>query len=138
MDINSAFLNGDLREEVYVQQFTGFIKPGEEHKVLKLHKVLYGLHQAPRAWNMKLDDTLLSFSFSRCPSEPAIYTKKIGNHQLMIGVYVNDLMITGSCKENIKKFKAEMPNVFKMSDLGFLSYYLGIEVKQGVEGISLS
>jgi hypothetical protein len=68
MDAKSAFLNGDLREEVYVQQSAGFIKPGEEHKVQKLHKVLYGLHQAPRAWNMKLDDTFLSVSLSRYPS----------------------------------------------------------------------
>jgi hypothetical protein len=98
---------------------------------------LYGLHQAPRAWNEKLDDTLLSFGFSRCPSEPAIYTKRIDNRQLVIGVYVDDLMIIGSSSKDINQFKREMAKVFKMSDLGLLYYYLGIEVKQGQEGVSL-
>jgi hypothetical protein len=120
-----------------VQQPAGFIRSGEEHKVLKLHKALYGLHQAPRAWNEKLDDTLLSFGFSRCPSKPAIYTMIIDNRQLVIGVYVDDLMITGSSSKDINQFKREMAKVFKMSDLGLLHYYLGIEIKQGHEGVSL-
>lgn len=60
MDVNSAFLNGDLQEEVFVEQPQGFISVGNEHKVLKLHKALYGLHQAPRAWNAKLDDTVVA------------------------------------------------------------------------------
>jgi hypothetical protein len=137
MDVKSAFLNGDLHEQVYVQQSAGFIKSGEEHKVLKLHKALYGHYQAPRAWNEKLDVTLLSFRFSRCPSEPAIYTKRIDNRQLVIGVYLDDLMVTGSSSKDINQFKREMTNVFKMSDLGLLHYYLGIEVKQGHEGVSL-
>jgi hypothetical protein len=135
-DVKSAFLNGDLQEQVYVQQPASFIRSGE-HKVLKLHKALYGLHQAPRAWNEKLDDTLLSFGFSRCPSEPAIYTKRIDNRQLVIRVYVDDLMITGSRSKDINQFKWEMAKVFKMSDLGLLHYYLGIEIKQGQEGVSL-
>jgi hypothetical protein len=78
MDVRSAFLNRDLLEEVYVLQLAGFIKSGEDHKVLRLHKALYGLHQASRAWNAKLDDTLLSFGFRRCPSKPVIYIKQFG------------------------------------------------------------
>lgn len=69
MDVKSAFLNGDLEEEVYVQQPAGFVVANKEHKVLKLMKALYGLHQAPRAWNAKLDSTLLSLGFRRSPSE---------------------------------------------------------------------
>jgi hypothetical protein len=121
MDIKSAFLNGDLQEEVYVQQPAGFVRTGEEP----------GLHQAPRAWNAKLDDTLLKLGFRRCPSEPALYTKEVEGNQLVIGVYVDDIMITGARDEDIKKFKSEMAQVFNMSDLGLLHYYLGIEVKQG-------
>jgi hypothetical protein len=128
LDVKSAFLNGDLHEEVFVQQPIGFMKSGEEHKVLKLRKALYGLHQALRAWNAKLDDTLISLGFSRCPSEPAIYTRRSGQNQLVIGVYVDDLMIMGADSGDIKKFKPEMENVFRMSDLGLLRYYLGIEV----------
>jgi hypothetical protein len=138
LDVKSAFLNGDLDEEVYVEQPVGFIKVGEEHKVLKLRKALYGLHQAPRAWNEKLDNTLVSFGFCKCPSEPAIYTRSRGKHQLVIGVYVDDLVVTGSSIDGIKQFKTEMAKAFRMSDLGLLHYYLGIEVRQSSQGISLS
>jgi hypothetical protein len=75
MDVKSAFLNGDLEEEVYVEQPAGFVVTGKEHKVFKLRKALYGLHQAPRAWNAKLDDTLLSLGFKRSPSEHAVYVR---------------------------------------------------------------
>jgi hypothetical protein len=78
LDVKLAFLNGELHEEVFVQQPTRFMKVGEEHKVFRLHKALYGLHQAPRAWNTKLDDTLISFGFSRCPSDLAIYSRGAG------------------------------------------------------------
>jgi hypothetical protein len=63
MDVKSAFLNGDLQEEVYVEQPAGFVAQGAEHKVLKLKKALYGMRQAPRAWNDKLDSTMLSLDF---------------------------------------------------------------------------
>jgi hypothetical protein len=75
MDIKSAFLNGDLHEEVYIKQPTGFIIAGKEHKLLKLRKALYKLQQAPRAWNMKLDDMMLSLGFRRTPSEHVIYIR---------------------------------------------------------------
>jgi hypothetical protein len=117
MDVKSAFLNGDLQEEVYAEQPAGFIVAGKENKVLKRKKALYGLHQAPRAWNAKLDDPLLS---------------------LVVGVYVDDLIITGSDRDNIRSFKEEMAAAFKMRDLSLLHYYLGIEVKQSASGISLS
>jgi hypothetical protein len=114
------------------------VETGNEHRVLRLHKALYGLHQAPRAWNAKLDDTLLSFGFSWCPSEPAVYTRWAAGNRLVIGVYVDDLMITGSSTDDIRNFKLEMAKVFSMSDLGLLHYYLGIEVNQRPRGISLS
>jgi hypothetical protein len=113
-------------------------KEGEEHKVLKLRKALYGLHQAPRAWNEKLDDTLVSFGLCKFPFEPAIYTRSRSKHQLVTGVYVNDLVVTGSSSEGIKHFKIEMAKASSMSDLGLLHYYLGIEVRQDTHGISLS
>jgi hypothetical protein len=130
MDVKSAFLNGDLREEVHVEQSKGFIKKGSEYKVHKLNKALYGLHQALRAWNEKLDSTLTELSFVKSSSEPAIYTTKSGSSQLVVGVYVDDLVITGTNGEDISCFKQEMATAFRMSDLGLLQYYLGIEVKQ--------
>jgi hypothetical protein len=102
MDVKSTFLNGDLQEEVYVEQPVGFIVASKEHEVFKLKKALYGLHQAPQAWNVKLDDTLLSIGFWRTPLEYAIYVRRNGNLQLVVGVYVDDLIITDSDRDNIR------------------------------------
>jgi hypothetical protein len=134
MDVKSAFLNGELEEEVYVSQPLGFVIAGEEMKVLRLHKELYGLRQAPRAWNAKLDATMVSLGFRRSGSEHAVYVRD----KLVVGVYVDDLVITGSSDGEIKRFKEEMKSTIRMSDLGMLSYYLGIEVRQNASGISLA
>lgn len=128
LDVKSAFLNGNLDEEVYVTQPPGFVRDGHEHKVLRLHKALYGLRQAPRAWYAKLDDTLLSLGFQKNKSEHAVYTRGSGNERLLLGVYVDDLIVTGGHTRAIDHFKDEMKAQFQMSDLGRLSYYLGIEV----------
>jgi hypothetical protein len=137
MDVKSAFLNGDLKEEVYVSQPAGFIIDGAEHKVLRLRKVLYGLKQAPRAWNAKFDTAMASLGFQRSSSEHGVYTRTRGESRLIISVYVDDLVITGYGNQDILLFKDEMKSIFKMSDLGLLSYYLGIEVSQGPSGIKL-
>ena len=78
MDIKSAFLNDDLKEEVYVHQPPGFVIPGKENKVLRLRKALYGLRQAPRAWNAKLDSTLKQMGFQQSPHEAAVYRRGKG------------------------------------------------------------
>ncbi|KAJ4740894.1 Transposon Ty1-H Gag-Pol polyprotein [Rhynchospora pubera] len=137
MDVKSAFLNGELEEEVYVSQPPGFEKKGSEHKVLKLHKALYGLRQAPRAWNSKLDKTLMAIGFKRSPVEYAVYKKHCKQSFVFVGVYVDDLIITGTCEGEISKFKEKMKEIFQMSDLGLLSYYLGIEVHQTTSNITL-
>ncbi|XP_076904948.1 uncharacterized protein LOC143560552 [Bidens hawaiensis] len=116
LDVKSAFLHGELKEEVFVTQPLGFVKKGEEHKVYKLSKALYGLRQAPRAWNTKPNGILLNMKFHRCIEEQAVYRKKIGADLLIVGVYVDDLIVTGSNLNLIMKFKREMPLNFKMSD----------------------
>ena len=132
-----CFFNGDLTETVFVQQPPGFII-GNGDKVLKLRKALYGLRQAPRAWNAKLDKELVALGFVRSKLEHAVYRRSCKNSFLLMGVYVDDLIISGPNVSDIKQFKSEMRNKFSMSDLGLLSYYLGIEVKQGDGGITLS
>nr|GEY65711.1 ribonuclease H-like domain, reverse transcriptase, RNA-dependent DNA polymerase [Tanacetum cinerariifolium] len=119
LDVKSAFLHGDLKEEVYVTQPEGFIKRQDNKKVYKLIKALYGLRQAPRAWNIKLDNTLKSLDFKKCALEQDIYTKTSKDSTLLIGVYVDDLIITDTPKEEDDKFKAQMEEKFKMSDLRF-------------------
>nr|GFB53749.1 ribonuclease H-like domain, reverse transcriptase, RNA-dependent DNA polymerase [Tanacetum cinerariifolium] len=120
----------DLKKEVCVTQPEGFIKRQDNGKVYRLIKALYGLRQAPRAWNIKLDNTLKSLNFKKCAMEQAIYTKTSKDSTLLIGVYVDDLIITDTPKEEIDKFKTQTEEKFEMSDLGLLAYYLGIEVTQ--------
>jgi hypothetical protein len=93
-----------------------------------LVKALYGLRQAPRAWYAKLDSSLIELGFQRSTSEHAVYLRGAGAHRLVIGVYVDDLVITGGNNHDITVFKEEMKAKFKMSDLGLLRYYLELEV----------
>lgn len=78
MDVKSAFLNGDLKEEVYVTQPPGYVTHGKEHKVLRLHKALYGLKQAPRAWYGRIDSYFLQNGFERSMNDAALYIMKQG------------------------------------------------------------
>src|SRR6185369_6004664 len=96
LDVKSAFLNGELAEEVYVQQPSGFVIAGEEHRVLRLRKALYGLRQAPRVWNIKLDASLTSLGFTKCATEHALYTRRSKGGLVIVGVYVDDLIVTGA------------------------------------------
>ena len=106
--------------------------------VYKLHKALYGLKQAPRAWYFKLDKSLTTLGLKKSEYEPAIYYKKSNESSMIVGVYVDDLLLTRSNKENLRKFKLELMKLFEMTDLGILSTYLGIHVIQGEGEISLN
>ena len=130
IDVKSAFLNGELLEEVYVTQPRGFEKEGEEHKVYKLSKALYGLRQAPRAWYARLSIYLVKLGFTKCPFEHAVYMKHENNEVLIVGVYVDDLLITGTNLNDIVEFKQQIQREFEMSDMGQLAYYIGMEVEQ--------
>lgn len=124
-------MNGDIKEEVYVTQPEGFVKRGKEHLVYRLLKALYGLRQAPRAWYSKLNKSLEDIGFVKCPYEQAVYTTMMGIEVIIVAVYVDDILVTGSSSLIIKEFKEQMGYKFDISDLGKLSYYLGIEVEQG-------
>lgn len=130
LDVKTAFLNGEISEEVYVSQPEGFEKQGKEHLVYKLFKALYGLRQAPRAWYSKLNSYLEEIGFKRCPYEHGVYTKRDGNKILIVGIYVDDILETGTDLSVIQSFKNQMNAKFGMSDMGLLSYYLGIDVRQ--------
>ena len=123
---------------MFVSQPAGFERDGEEGKVYRLHKALYGLRQAPRAWNLKLDNTLKELSFVSSPSEHAMYARGTRRSRLLLGVYVDDLIVTGADKEEIGRFKKEMMDKFRMSDLGLLHFYLGIEFQQSESSIIVS
>lgn len=138
-DVKSAFLNGDLKEEVYVTQPEGFIVNGKEEKVYKLKKALYGLKQAPRAWYTKIDSFFRENGFVRSENEPTFYLKRNGNHDfLLVCNYIDDIIYTGSSNSLLREFKSCMMRKFEMTELGKLHYFLGMEVKQGADGIFIS
>eukprot|EP00253_Pinus_taeda_P031783 PITA_31783 len=137
MDVKSAFLHGDLHEEIYMEQPIGFIHT-DSSLVCRLKKSLYGLKQAPRAWYAKMDSFLLESGFSRCYSDNTVYTKKVGNSLIILVLYVDDLILTGSDPNLINHVKSSLKKKFEMTDLGHLHYFLGLQVLQSKEGISLS
>ena len=135
LDVKSAFLNGEISEVIYVKQPEGFLVKRKEGYVLRLKKALYGLKQAPRAWYFKLHSCLLSLGFIKSAYEQSLYLKRTTDTILIVGVYVDDLLVTGSSSSVIDDFKAEMTREFDMTNLGSLSSYLGIEVKQSKDFI---
>jgi len=138
LDVKSAFLNGDLQVEIFVEQPEGFVNEGNENKVYFLKKALYGLKQAPRAWYNKVDEHLVHLGFQKSQSELTLYVKHQGTNILVISLYEDDMLVTGSNVEEINWFKLEMKKVFEMTDLGLMSYFLGIEIKQNQDEVFLS
>eukprot|EP00253_Pinus_taeda_P012597 PITA_12597 len=137
MYVKSVFLHGDLHEEIYMEQPIGFIQT-DSSLVCRLKKSLYGLKQVPRAWYAKMDSFLLESGFSRCHSDNTVYTKKVGNSLIILFLYVDDLILTGSDPNLINHVKSSLKKKFEMTDLGHLHYFLGLQVLQSKEAISLS
>jgi hypothetical protein len=106
-----------------------------DKKVYLLKKALYGLKQAPRAWYNRIDEHLHKLGFVKSLSEAMLYVKGTDANLIIVYVYVDDLLVRGSDKTLIEEFKTEMFNVFEMTDLGLMSYFLGMEVKQSNDGI---
>ena len=105
--------------------------------VCRLKKSLYGLKQAPRAWYAKIHEFLLSLSFVRCKSDPNVYLKMIHGSLMIILLYVDDLLITGSSKKKIASLKDAMNHAFSMTDLELLSQFLGLKITQSQHGIKV-
>jgi len=138
MDVKSAFMNGVLEEEIYIEQPPGYVKIEEEKKALKLNKALYKLKQGPRAWNTHIDTYFKENGFKQCPYEHSLYAKKSGSNVMFVGLYVNDLIFIGNSDEMIEKFKGTMIREFEMIDLGLMRFFLSLEVRQGKMGIFVS
>eukprot|EP00253_Pinus_taeda_P026288 PITA_26288 len=137
MDVKSAFLNV-LKEEVYIEKPPGYENKGQEHKLCRLKKALYGLKQAPRAWYSRIHSYLLENGFEKCEGEPTLYIKEKDGKILIVVLYVADVIFTSNDEYLIENFKAVMKEEFKMTDMGLLRYFLGIEVKQNGNGIFIS
>ncbi|GJY36045.1 ribonuclease H-like domain-containing protein, partial [Tanacetum coccineum] len=137
LDVNNAFLYGDLVEDVYMTLPDGYNNE-DKSKVCKLNKSLYGLKQAPRQWNAKLTTALAEHGFEQSKFDYSLYTKHNGDKFIALLVYVDDIVITGNDDVGIKEFKLFLSTKFLIKDLGVLKYFLGIEVIENDLGLCMS
>jgi hypothetical protein len=130
LDVKSAFLNGVLDEEIYMEQPQGFIIPGQEHKVCRLKKAIYGLKQASRAWNQQFHGVLTELGFTRTYSDAGVYVyhQRTGDGPLIVILYVDDITIMGRSLKAVKKLKSDLAERYEITDLGEISSYLGIKI----------
>ena len=133
VDVTTAFLNGTLEDEVYMEQPKGFECQGKEEFVCKLNKSIYGLKQSPHCWNSTLDAYLKKMQFTQTASDPCIYYRKTEKDMMFIGVYVDDLILAARNEKQLKQVKENLSNKFDIKDLGELKYFLDIKVEQNKE-----
>ena len=127
MDVKTAFLNGNLNEDIYMQQPEGFKAKGKEHMVCKLQRSIYGLKQASRSWNISFDQAITSFGFEKSPDEPCVY-KRIQAQKVVLVLYVDDILLIGNDKQVLSGVKDWLHKQFDMKDLGEANYILGIKL----------
>ncbi|GJX02415.1 retrovirus-related pol polyprotein from transposon TNT 1-94 [Tanacetum coccineum] len=138
MDVKTAFLNGPLKEEVYVAQPDGFVDPDHPDKVYRLRKALYGLKQAPRAWYDELSKFLISKGFTKGIIDPTLFTIKYGEDILLVQIYVDDIIFGSTNPKFSKRFEKLMHGRFEMSLMGEMKFFLGLQIHQSPRGIFIN
>ncbi|WJX96077.1 hypothetical protein P8452_77325 [Trifolium repens] len=128
MDVKTAFLNGNLLEDVYMTQPEGFDIPNEAHKICKLQRSIYGLKQASRSWNLRFDETVTKYGFIKNEDEPCVYKKVSGSKIVFLVLYVDDILLIGNDVPTLQQVKTWLGNCFSMKDLGEAAYILGIRI----------
>ena len=134
MDVKMAFLNGELNEEIYMQQPDGFVIDGQERKVCRLIKSLYGLKQAPKQWNDKINTTLTSVGFVVNEADKCVYYRHGGGEGVILCLYVDDILIFGTNLKVIEEVKSFLSQNFEMKDLGVADVILKIKLLRDNEG----
>nr|GEZ38402.1 copia protein [Tanacetum cinerariifolium] len=138
MDVKTAFLDGNLREEVYVSQSDGFVDPDNPNHVYKLKKALYGLKQAPHVWYDMLSSFLISQDFFKGSVDPTLSIRRKGNDLLLVQIYVDDIIFAASTPELCELFSKIMCSKFKMSMMGKILFFLGLQISQSPRGIFIN
>ncbi|GJZ97609.1 retrovirus-related pol polyprotein from transposon TNT 1-94 [Tanacetum coccineum] len=129
LDVKTAFLHGNLEEEIYMLQPEGFKQKGKENLVCRLKKFLYGLKQAPRCWYKRFDSFIIGLGYNRLHADPCAYFKRFGNNDFVILLlYVDDMLVAGPNKYRISKLKAQLAREFEMKDLGPANKILGMQI----------
>ncbi|GKB09169.1 retrovirus-related pol polyprotein from transposon TNT 1-94 [Tanacetum coccineum] len=138
MDVKTAFLNGELKEEVYVSQPEGFVDQDNPSHVYKLKKAVYSLKQAPRVLYHMLSSFLISQHFSKGTVDPTLFTWKARNDLLLVQIYVDDIIFASTNTALCNEFANLMTTKFKMSMMGQMSFFLGLKISQSRRGIFLN
>ncbi|GKC15824.1 retrovirus-related pol polyprotein from transposon TNT 1-94 [Tanacetum coccineum] len=138
MDVKTAFLNGELKEVVYVSQPEGFVDLDHPHHVYRPKKALYRLKQAPRAWYDTLLKFLLAQGFSKGVVDPTLFIWKIGKHTLHVQIYVDDIIFALTDPTDCDHFSTKMSSKFQMSMMGQISFFLGLQISQNPRGIFIN
>lgn len=137
MDVKSAFLNGILEEEVYIEKPDGFALSEDSDMVCRLHKALYGLKQAPRAWYECLHSHLVKIGFERTSEDSNIYLKSEGDQILICEVFVDDIIFGGDDKMS-HAFADEMKKALEMSLIREIKFFIGLQIQQMKDGIFIT
>ncbi|KAH9734074.1 Integrase catalytic domain-containing protein [Citrus sinensis] len=129
LDVKTAFLHGELEEEIYMLQPEGFAETGKENLVCRLNKSLYGLKQAPRCWYKRFDSFIMSLGYNRLSSDHCAYYKRFeDNDFIILLLYVDDMLVAGPNKDRIQELKAQLAREFEMKDLGPANKILGMQI----------
>ncbi|CAL1373295.1 unnamed protein product [Linum trigynum] len=137
LDVKNAFLHGDLKEVIYMERPPGYTK-GSADMVCKLVRSLYGLKQAPRAWFEKFHGVIVQLGFEQSQNDPSLFVRNTVDGIVVLLIYVDDMIITGSDSEGIQELKRSLHGAFKLKDLGNVSYFLGLEVQRSSQGVFVS
>ena len=138
LDVNNVFLNGELKEEVYMVQSPSFVDNSKPDFICKLYKALYGLKQSPRAWFTKLKNSLLAWGFSSSLSDSSMFLLRKGTDMIIILIYVDDIIVIGSNIVLVHQMVSSLHSQFAIKDLGILNYFLGVEVSWQGSSLHLS
>src|SRR4051812_10184749 len=128
MDVKTAFLNGNIEEELYMMQPEGFVDPRNAGKVCKLQRSIYGLKQASQSWNLRFDEVIKAFGFFQNVEEFCVYKKLSGNSVAFLVLYVDDILLIGNDTKLLGEVKEYLNGQFSMKDLGEATYILGIKI----------
>lgn len=134
MDVKTAFLNSELKEEIYMKQPPGFESQGKQ-LVCRLRKCIYGLKQAAKAWNDEIRRTLTQENFAQSKNDVCLYSKKVHGAWVFLLIYVDDIAIVSKSSAAMNKVKQMLSSKFKVQDLGDIKQYLSIEVTHDENGI---
>ena len=135
MDVKIAFLNGDLGEEIYMDQLEGFVEHGKESKVCTLNKSLYDLKQAPKQWHEKFDSCMIKNDYKLNEYDKCIYSKSWNNLHVSISLYVDDMLTFGLNMHFINEKKNMLKSHFDRKDLGKANFILGMKITKTCDGI---